>query len=61
MPKMTGIECARELRRMGCKIFIVGATGNALKEDQDEVRMETGRVVPFDFSPLTMSTLTLAV
>jgi CheY-like chemotaxis protein len=38
MPKMTGIECARGLRRMGCNIFIVGATGNALKEDQEEVR-----------------------
>jgi len=36
MPKMTGIECARGLRRMGCNIFIVGATGNALKEDQEE-------------------------
>jgi CheY-like chemotaxis protein len=37
MPVMSGVETARELRRIGCPIFIVGATGNALKEDQEEV------------------------
>ncbi|KAJ9105873.1 hypothetical protein QFC20_004208 [Naganishia adeliensis] len=36
MPVMSGVETARELRRIGCPIFIVGATGNALKEDQEE-------------------------
>ncbi|KAJ9114333.1 hypothetical protein QFC22_005785 [Naganishia vaughanmartiniae] len=36
MPVMSGVETARELRRIACPIFIVGATGNALKEDQDE-------------------------
>lgn len=39
MPVMSGVETARELRRIGCPIFIVGATGNALKEDQEEVSL----------------------
>lgn len=38
---MSGVETARELRRIGCPIFIVGATGNALKEDQEEVSLTT--------------------
>ena len=37
MPVMTGVECARELRLVGCPIFICGATGNALQDDQSEV------------------------
>ena len=36
MPMMSGVEVAREVREMGCPIFIVGCTGNALREDQDE-------------------------
>lgn len=36
MPVMSGVEVTREVRRMGCKVFIVGCTGNALREDQDE-------------------------
>ncbi|ORY21896.1 hypothetical protein BCR39DRAFT_488115 [Naematelia encephala] len=36
MPMMTGVEVAREVRQMGCPLFIVGCTGNALREDQDE-------------------------
>ncbi|WVQ82274.1 hypothetical protein IAT38_004402 [Cryptococcus sp. DSM 104549] len=36
MPLMSGVEVAREVREMGCPIFIVGCTGNALREDQDE-------------------------
>lgn len=39
MPVMTGVECARELRSFGCPIFICGATGNALQDDQSEVRL----------------------
>jgi CheY-like chemotaxis protein len=34
MPLMTGVEVAREVRRMGCPLYIVGCTGNALVEDQ---------------------------
>lgn len=36
MPLMTGVEVAREVREMECPLFIVGCTGNALREDQDE-------------------------
>lgn len=36
MPVMTGVECTRELRSIGCPIFICGATGNALQDDQQE-------------------------
>lgn len=36
MPKMTGVEVAAEVRRLGLPLFIVGCTGNALREDQDE-------------------------
>ncbi|WVF71708.1 hypothetical protein IAT40_006516 [Kwoniella sp. CBS 6097] len=36
MPLMSGVEVAREVRDMGCPIFIVGCTGNALREDQEE-------------------------
>ena len=36
MPMMSGVEVARAVRAMGCPIYIVGCTGNALKEDQDE-------------------------
>lgn len=28
MPVLSGVEVARELRRIGCDIFVVGATGN---------------------------------
>jgi CheY-like chemotaxis protein len=31
---MSGVEVAREVREMGCPIFIAGCTGNALREDQ---------------------------
>jgi CheY-like chemotaxis protein len=31
MPVMTGEEAVRELRKRGCRVFVVGATGNALK------------------------------
>lgn len=34
MPLMSGVEVAREVRQMGCPLFIVGCTGNALREDQ---------------------------
>jgi CheY-like chemotaxis protein len=40
MPVMTGVECARELRSFGCPIFICGATGNALQDDQTEVSLK---------------------
>nr|XP_018263320.1 two-component system sensor protein [Kwoniella dejecticola CBS 10117]OBR85478.1 two-component system sensor protein [Kwoniella dejecticola CBS 10117] len=36
MPLMTGVEVAREVRDIGCPVFIVGCTGNALREDQEE-------------------------
>ncbi|KAK4683944.1 hypothetical protein P7C73_g6264, partial [Tremellales sp. Uapishka_1] len=36
MPLMTGVEVAREVREMGCPLYIVGCTGNALREDQEE-------------------------
>jgi len=31
---MSGVEVAREVREMGCPLYIVGCTGNALREDQ---------------------------
>jgi CheY-like chemotaxis protein len=34
MPLMTGVEVAREVREMGNPLYIVGCTGNALREDQ---------------------------
>jgi CheY-like chemotaxis protein len=34
MPIMTGVEVAREVREMGNPVYIVGCTGNALREDQ---------------------------
>lgn len=36
MPLMSGVEVAREVREMGCPLYIVGCTGNALREDQEE-------------------------
>lgn len=36
MPLMSGVEVAREVRRLGITVYIVGCTGNALREDQDE-------------------------
>lgn len=36
MPQMSGVEVAREVRAVKCDLFIVGCTGNALREDQDE-------------------------
>jgi CheY-like chemotaxis protein len=33
---MSGVEVARELRRLDIGVYIVGCTGNALREDQDE-------------------------
>lgn len=36
MPLMSGVELARELRRIACPVYIAGCTGNALREDRDE-------------------------
>ncbi|GFZ51756.1 hypothetical protein JCM24511_09524 [Saitozyma sp. JCM 24511] len=36
MPVMTGVECVRSTRAAGCRTFVVGCTGNALREDQEE-------------------------
>lgn len=36
MPLMSGVEVASHVREMGQHIFIVGCTGNALREDQEE-------------------------
>jgi len=36
MPRLSGVECVREVRRIGLRVFICGVTGNALKEDQEE-------------------------
>lgn len=33
---MSGVEVAHHVRTMGNHIFIVGCTGNALREDQEE-------------------------
>lgn len=32
----TGVECVREVRRIGMRTFVVGVTGNALITDQQE-------------------------
>jgi len=50
MPLMSGVEVAREVREMGCPLYIVGCTGNALREDQvgcacnEWASLMTGRV-----------------
>ena len=36
MPLMTGVEVAQHVRTTSWPLFIVGCTGNALKQDQDE-------------------------
>jgi DNA-binding response OmpR family regulator len=36
MPLMSGVEVASHVREMGQHIYIVGCTGNALREDQEE-------------------------
>lgn len=36
MPVLSGVEMVKRLRELGRKEFIVGITGNALKEDQVE-------------------------
>lgn len=36
MPVMSGVDAVRRLREMKRKDFVVGVTGNALKEDQQE-------------------------
>lgn len=36
MPLMSGVEVASHVRELGQHIFIVGCTGNALREDQEE-------------------------
>jgi len=33
---MSGVEVVRSLREMGLMTFVVGCTGNALREDQEE-------------------------
>lgn len=37
MPLWTGVQCVRELREIGCPVYVCGATGNALQDDQCEV------------------------
>jgi CheY-like chemotaxis protein len=37
MPIKSGVEVVDELRRMGSSLFVVGCTGNALREDQVSV------------------------
>jgi CheY-like chemotaxis protein len=34
MPFMSGVEVVRALREMGNPLYVVGCTGNALREDQ---------------------------
>lgn len=36
MPEMSGVEVTRAVRMSGDPVYIVGCTGNALREDQDE-------------------------
>lgn len=36
MPRKSGVEVVREVRALGMDLYIVGCTGNALKEDQEE-------------------------
>ncbi|KDQ11343.1 hypothetical protein BOTBODRAFT_35428 [Botryobasidium botryosum FD-172 SS1] len=36
MPRLSGVEMTKRLRALGRQDFLVGVTGNALKEDQDE-------------------------
>lgn len=36
MPRMTGVEVASSVRELGATLFIVGCTGNALRQDQEE-------------------------
>jgi CheY-like chemotaxis protein len=36
MPICSGVEVARRLRQLDRKDFVVGVTGNALTEDQQE-------------------------
>ena len=35
MPRMNGPEAVQRLRELGCTSWVVGVTGNALKEDTD--------------------------
>jgi CheY-like chemotaxis protein len=36
MPEMSGVEVTRSVRLSSNPVYIVGCTGNALKEDQEE-------------------------
>jgi len=36
MPVMSGVDMVRKLRSLGKRDYVVGVTGNALKEDQEE-------------------------
>jgi CheY-like chemotaxis protein len=36
MPEMSGVEVTRAVRKHGDPVYIVGCTGNALREDQEE-------------------------
>lgn len=36
MPFMSGVEVSRSVRATGNPVYIVGCTGNALREDQEE-------------------------
>lgn len=36
MPYMSGVEVSRAVRDTGNPVYIIGCTGNALKEDQEE-------------------------
>ena len=33
---ITGFEVASKVRQLGCPVYIVGCTGNALRQDQEE-------------------------
>lgn len=36
MPKLCGVEVVRSMREQGMRLLVVGCTGNALQEDQEE-------------------------
>ena len=55
MPVMDGPTAAKEIRRMGCDVFIVGITGNMLNEDVEYyLSRGANAVLP---KPLQMSVL----
>jgi two-component system capsular synthesis sensor histidine kinase RcsC len=55
MPRLNGYELARELRRLGCGIPIIGATANAMRDESDrclEAGMQQLLVKPFSLNAL---------